>query len=300
MAEEKPAVVVALLFGWSVPVLAHIRWPAGLRRHFSIWDFPDTSGMTVTLGKSRSARFVSSIHRLVRQADTFDAICLGALTELRAHTGRRDGLVVHSGFESHHLRALENSSGSGEPEILRLAYVGSIISEQGFRELLAALKAVRTTMPQKVVLEFFGGRNYRSRDWFEADWMTEHRMLTDDGLVAALRRCDWGIVVMDPEGADMRYSRFSFPNKVGTYLSAGVPVLGNGHPQSSLGQLMEEHRLGRFCSAVKQSDLEHFLTESLRLPSPRDFFRKEILQCAQTEFNAGAIRARLWELWGAK
>lgn len=300
IADENPDLVVALLFGWSVPVLARVHWPAGLRRHFSLWDFPDTNGMKAALGESRSARFVSSIHALVRQADTFDAICPGALAELRAHTGRHDGLVVHSGFESHHLRALEQTPGGGEAGILRLAYVGTIISKNGFRELLAALKAVRTKLPQKVVLEFFGGRNYRSQDWFEPDWMTEHGLFTDNGLVAALRRCDWGIVVMDPAGEDLRYSQFSFPNKVGTYLSAGVPVLGNGHPQSSLAQLMGEHQLGRFSSAVNRMELEKFLADSLRLTMPRAFFRANILQCAHTEFNAAALRARLWELWNAK
>ena len=300
IAQENPDLVVALLFGWSVPVLARVHWPAGLRRHFSLWDFPDTNGMKEALGESRSAHFVSSIHALMQQADTFDAICPGALAELRAHTGRQDGLVVHSGFEPHHLRALEKLSAGGEEGILRLAYVGTIISKNGFRELLAALKTVRASLPQKIVLEFFGGRNYRSQDWFEPDWMTEHGLFTDDGLVAALRRCDWGIVVMDPAGEDLRYSRFSFPNKVGTYLSAGVPVLGNGHPQSSLAQLMGEHQLGRFSSAVNRMELETFLAESLRLAKPRDFFRARILQCAHTEFNAAALRTRLWQLWSAK
>ena len=299
IAQETPDLVVALLFGWSVPVLARVRWPAGVRRHFSLWDFPDTNGMRKVIGTARAARFVSDIHALVRQADTFDAISPGALAELRAHTGRRNGLVVHSGFEPHHLRSLEQSPGGGEAGILRLAYVGTIISEPGFRELLSALKSVRAALPQKIVLEFFGGRNYRSRDWFEPDWMVEHGLFTDDGLVAALRRCDWGIVVMDPEGADLRYSRFSFPNKVGTYLAAGVPILGNGHSQSSLAQLMSEHRLGKFSSAVNRVDLENFLAESLQLPAPRDFFRTEILQCAQTEFNAAAVRAQLWQLWCA-
>ena len=120
------------------------------------------------------------------------------------------------------------------------------------------------TLPQKVILEFFGGRNYRSRAWFEPEWMKEHGLFTDDGLVTALRQCDWGIVVMDPEGEDLRYSRFSFPNKVGTYLSAGVPVLGYGHPQSSLAQIMGEHRLGRFSSVTATGELEKFLIERLR------------------------------------
>lgn len=300
LAEVKPELVGGLLYGWSVPVLARVRWPAGVRRHFGLWDFPDTNGMKKVLGESRSQRFVADIHGLLRTADSFDAICPGALAELRAHTGRKDGLLVHSGFEPQHLQALETAPATGDGEVLRIAYVGTIISEKGFLEMLAALKKIRAGLPKKLILEFFGGRNYRSRSWFEPDWMHEHGLFTDEGLVVALRRCDWGICVIDPEGEDLRYSRFSFPNKVGTYLSAGVPVLGLGHPQSSLAQIMEEHRLGRFTSATSRDELEKFLAESLRLPAPRDFFRAEILQCARTEFNAAEMRARLWRLWSAR
>lgn len=208
-------------------------------------------------------------------------------------------MLVHSGFEPHHLQGLENAPAEEASDgILRLAYVGTIISEPGFLEMLAALKRVRATQPQKVVLEFFGGRNYRSRAWFEPEWMTEHGMFTDEGLVKALRRCAWGIVVMDPEGADLRYSRYSFPNKVGTYLSAGVPILGFGHAQSSLARILQEFQLGRLTTATQRDDLEKFLVESLRQSAPREVFRQTIQQCARTEFNAAAMRLRLWRLWG--
>ena len=300
IAQEKPDLVVALLFGWSVPVLARVRWPAGQRRHFSLWDFPDSNGMRRALGAARSQRFLEAVHQLVGQGESFDAICTGALEELKSQTGRLDGLVVHSGFEPHHLRALEATATDRPDETLRIAYVGTIISEQGFLNVLEALKTIRPTLSRKLVLEFFGGRNYRSRPWFEPDWMHEHGLFTDEGLVAALRRCDWGIVVMDPEGQDMRYSRFSFPNKVGTYLSAGVPVLGFGHAQSSLAQILREHGLGCFTDATQRGALEQFLSENLQLPSPREVFREAILQCARTEFNAAEIRARLWRVWGAK
>jgi glycosyltransferase involved in cell wall biosynthesis len=281
-------------------MLAKVRWPAGQRLHVSLWDFPDTNGMKKVIGTDRSMRFVSDIHQLVLRADSFDAICPNALAELQAYTGRKDGLIVHSGLDPHHLHALESFAASTTDDALRIAYVGTIISEKGFLEMLAALKKVRAALPKKVVLEFFGGRNYRSRPWFEPDWMSEHGLFTDDGLVDALRRCDWGVVVMDPEGEDLRYSRFSFPNKVGTYLSAGVPLLGFGHPQSSLAQIMQAHRVGRFTAAIDGAELEKFLAESLRMPSPRNVFRDDILLCARTEFNVAEMRAQLWRLWGAK
>jgi hypothetical protein len=299
IAEVQPDLVCSLLYGWSVPVLRKASLPAGQRLHVSLWDFPDSVSGQKNLGTARSQRFVAAIHDLVRKADSFDAICPGTLSELAAHTGRQDGLMVHSGFEPKHLAALAAADSSATDDVLRLAYVGTIISESGFLETLAALKQIRSTLlPQKISLEFFGGRHYKTRPWFEPEWMVEHGLFTDEGLVAALRRCSWGIVVMDPTGEDLRYSRFSFPNKVGTYLSAGVPVLGFGHPQSSLAQIMQEHRLGRFTSATGRDELKTFLAESLQLPSPRNVFREDILQCARTEFNAVEMRTQLWQRWG--
>jgi len=220
---------------------------------------------------------------------------------MNLRTGRTDGLVVHSGFEPHHLTALEQAPApQTEDGVIRLAYVGTIISEAGFQEMLAALKEIRSQVPQKVVLEFFGGRNYRSRAWFEPEWMTEHGMFTDEGLVAALRRCAWGVVVMDPSGEDLQYSRFSFPNKIGTCLSAGVPVLGFGHPTSSLGHIMQAHRLGRFTPATTHAEMASFWLQSLRMASPPAAFRDDILRCARTEFNAADMRAKLWQLWGVR
>jgi len=301
IAEVKPDLVVALLFGWSVPVLARVRWPSGQRLHVSVWDFPDVSGMRKILGESRSQRFVSDVHQLVRRASSFDAISTGMLAELQAQTGRHDGLLIHSGFEPRHLHALATSSPPANPgATIRLAYVGTIISESGFQKMLAALKAVRSKVQRKVALEFFGGRNYKSRGWFEPDWMVEHGMFTDAGLVDALRQCDWGIVVMDPESEDLRYSRFSFPNKVGTYLSAGVPILGLGNPQSSLALIMQKYNFGRFTSATDAGGMEKFFQESFQIGLPCEKFREGILRCAQTEFNAAEMRAQLWKLWGVE
>jgi hypothetical protein len=130
--------------------------------------------------------------------------------------------------------------------------------------------------------------------------MVEHPRFTDQGLIESLRCCDWGIVVMDLEAEDPQYSRFSFPNKIGTCLSAGVPVLGFGHPQSSIVKMMQQHRFGRFTCATDLPSLEKFLLESLQMAGPRSLFRQDILQCAHTEFNAAAMRARLWQSWGVK
>ena len=313
VAEVKPDLIWVLLYGWPILVArnAFRRQPryespprgqesprSGPRLHVSLWDFPDHGEGQRILGPARAQRMVEAIFQLVRQADSCDGISRAVLEEIRSQTGRTDAVHVHSGFEPRHLKDLEAAAGASTDEILRLAYVGSIISEDSFLKMLAALDRARAKLPQRVVLEFFGARGYRNRSWFNPEWMVEHGVFSDRGLVESLQRCSWGIVVMDLEGTDPRYSRFSFPNKIGTCLSAGVPVLGLGHQRTSLAEVMRDHRLGMFADATEPGALENFLSESLRITQPRAVFREDILRCARTEFNAEQIRARLWRTWG--
>lgn len=296
----QPELIWILLAGWPVFAVASAGLQ-GIRSHVSLWDFPNNQSGLKALGQAGEKRYLNTVFQLIRQADTYDSICPAALEEIQLRTGRKDGVLVHSGLEPRHLRSLE-IDGADSPNsdgMVRLAYVGTIISEQGFLAMLTALEKIRRVFPRKIQLEFFGGRNYSSRPWFRQDWMIEHGMFSDEGLVQALRQHSWGIVVMDPLGEDLEYSRFSFPNKIGTYLSAGVPVLGCGHRESSLAQVMRQHHIGRITNAASPAELEQFLAETLRISSPRNVFRAGLLQCAHTEFNAAQMRDRLWQLWQA-
>jgi hypothetical protein len=264
-----------------------------------VWDFPDTQGAKKSLGDARSRRFLDAIFYLARHAASCDVISEPMLEEVRA-AGAKDPLLVHSGFEPDHLKALENMDELLKENLIRVAYVGTIISESSFRKVLMALDKVRKSLSVPLRLEFFGAREHHRNSWFDSQWMFEHPVFPDQGLVEALRRCSWGIVVMDIEGEDLRYSRFSFPNKTGTYLSAGVPILGFGHQTSTLAGVMKAHPVGKFTSAIDSNTLEKFLLESLSIASPRAFFRDAILECARTEFDAPQMRNRLWEAWGVK
>jgi hypothetical protein len=154
--------------------------------------------------------------------------------------------LVHSGFEPPHLALLEASSDRAPEGPLRIAYVGTIITESSFHAAVAALNQARAGSSRHVQLEFFGKRNYRGSSW--------------------------GLTVMDLEAEDARYSRFSFPNKVGTCLSAGVPVLGVGHEGSSLADAMRRHDIGRFSSATGPAALASFMAEPPRIAEPRARF----------------------------
>jgi hypothetical protein len=296
----KPDVVWVLMFSWPILLANRLRLPPGTRLHVSLWDMPDTVPQRKILGERRCQRFMDSTYEVIRTATSFDAISGGVLEETVARTDRKDGIIVHSGFEPSHLQALETMTANRDGEMIRLAYVGTIISKVAFLELLAALKKVRQILSRKLTLEFYGARNYRAESWFEPEWMIEHGVFSDSELIESLQRCDWGIVVMDPEAQDIRYSSFSFPNKVGSYLSAGIPILGIGHARSSLARIMRGRDIGVLTNGRTRQELEPFLRQHFELKNPRAFFRPGILDCARSEFNASHIREQLWGLWRGK
>jgi len=301
IASIKPDLVWVLMYSWPIMVARNARLPKGPRLHVTLLDFPDTVGWKKIWGVPRSRRFRDAVFQLVRRADSWDGITNAMLEEITSQTGKKDGVLVRPGFEPEDLRALETRSESAPDGIIRLAYVGTIISERPFLELVAALEKLRPLLSRQLILEFYGERGYRNSPWFNSQWMIEHAMLSSDQeLVQSLQRCSWGILVMDPEGSDLCYSQFSFPGKTGPYLSAGVPLLAIGHPRSSLAELMQNHRVGVFTTASQRRTLEPFLSESLQLPHPRLAFRENILRCAHTELSAVEIRRRLWSAWGAQ
>jgi hypothetical protein len=300
VSEVRPEVVWVHLNDW--PGITAAR--AGLQnvlQHVSLWDYHNTNGRLKIYGASRARRFLNEAFAFIKRANTYDTLCTNSMGEIHSQVGRKDGIIVHSGFEPRHIQTLESITAKTQNDnVIRLAYAGTIVSENGFFALLEVLSNIRRAFPRKIILEFFGGRGYARRDWFRPDWMTEYGVFTDQGLIEALSRCSWGIVVMDPTGEDLQYSKFSFPNKVGSYLSAGVPVLGYGHSQSCLGMMMQDYRLGCFTSATEASALKKFLLDALHIQKPNEFFRGEILRCAKTEFNSTEMREQLWHLWGVR
>jgi hypothetical protein len=297
VSKVKPDLVWVLLFGWPILVARKAKLGSAEPLHVSLWDLPDTKGQQAALGKARSARFMQAVHWLIQQSASFDGISKAMLEEIATATGRTNGILVHSGFEPEHLATLNSLVEARKDDDLRLAYVGTIISENAFLSILTAIGKLRPHLPRPLKLEFFGARGYRSSSWFDSEWMVEHGVFSDRGLVESLQRCDWGIVVTDPEAEDVRYSRYSFPNKIGTYLSAGVPILAVCHKDSSLAEIMKTSGVGVSTSEYKGAALEKFLAETVQIARPRSHYRDKILQCARTEFNADEIRARLWKSW---
>jgi glycosyltransferase involved in cell wall biosynthesis len=293
----QPEIVWILLYSWPIMVSHYARVSRLAKVHTSLWDMPDIQRQKMLLGTPRVERIKRAMYSQIRNSFSCDGISQAVIEEIQTESGRKDCILVHSGFEPNHLEALEKAPASTGESILRLAYVGTIISDKAFFAMLASLNKIRAERPGQLILEFYGARGYARSSWFDSSWMVEHPAFSDEGLVQSLQRCSWGIVVLDPAGEDLRYSQFSFPNKIGTYLSAGVPILGIGHERSTLGRILHQFPVGRFTNSAGGAPMEQFLRELLNLPDPRKAFRQAILECARTDFDARQIRKRLWQSW---
>jgi glycosyltransferase involved in cell wall biosynthesis len=285
------------LHTWAIPVIQRAYPALGLPFHVSLWDYPDVETSQPVFGKQRLARWRRTVEAIVKSSTSCDVISESMREDIARRTGRGDAIIVHSGFEPSDLEAL-NAAQELEPDVIRIAYAGSIMAPRAMERVVDAFQAARQRMNARAQLDFFGGGRYRAYPWFDPACMREHPHLDEAAFHSELRRCTWGLVTMDLNDDTPRYNRFSFPNKFGTFVAAGLPLIVFAHKESSVARLMTEYPVGVCAGANMLPELTSFWEAALRKVNPRAYFRDQLLRCAATEFNMPAMRERLWNVLG--
>jgi glycosyltransferase involved in cell wall biosynthesis len=297
VARAAPDQIWFLLHAWSIPPIHRAGLVQTHRCHVSIWDYQDGGQFMRHFGSKRARRFAALAESLYRQATTCDSVSRPMWEDLAHRTGRRDAIIVHSGLEPEQIRAIMLDAVPPAPEI-RIAYAGTIIVRDTFELFVRAAEAIRKKLARPLQLEFFGGGTQQGERWFNGEWMREHNRLDEAGFFQALRQCTWGLTLMDVTDNNPRYNRFSFPNKFGTCLAAGLPLLVLAHRESSVAKVAQAYQLGFFSDLQDPAALSERLLVALAESNPRQRFRSEILRCAREEFDATKIRRRLWDCFG--
>jgi len=214
------------------------------------------------------------------------------LSDLFSRT-RCDGVLLHAGVEEDEFANFDVAI-SRDPDVVRIAYAGTVVVERTFEMIVKALNAVRPQCSPRITLEFFSNESYAQRSWFDPSWMCEHGMLQHGQLTTALREFTWGLAPMSLFDDDPRYNRFSLPTKFVSYLAAALPVIIIGHADSSLVQIGKAYGLGVSLTVANHEYLVSVLASTLSIEEPRREFRAEIERCARTEFDATRMRNMLY------
>jgi hypothetical protein len=266
--------------------------------HVTIQDFPDTQALLCLLGDRTTKLMASFQESLYRKAQSRDATSLPMLVELQLRTGLPGEQMLHAGLEPEDFAFLQKTplpEATGAP--IRIAYTGTIVVEDEFREFVRILETLRPALPSGLELCFWSSHTYRSKDWFRPAWMREYGHVSESELRRVLRSLDWGFIPMGTTNEDPRYNQFSFPTKFITYLAAGLPVISLGHPTSSLMQLTGSYRLGlNFFS--KEQMASSLTADLLKEKHWRQSCRAEIVRCGKDCFDATQMRTRLWASMG--
>lgn len=293
MIEQRIEAVWMHLSDWVIPVA----WRVGIgslpHSLVSIWDYPDSAAQVRQYTIRRARRFSHWVESLCRQAGHYAVISEAMRADLAARTGRHDGILFHSGLEPVQLKAIREDVSQDSDEI-RIAYAGTIIVPEVFQLFLRALDRIRRDLPRPLKLHLFS-QNFRGQTWFDPEWMCDHGFLDEPAFLERLGRCTWGFSPMNlRDDDDQAYRRYSFPNKIGTYLAAGLPLIVLAHRDSSASVMFEKYPIG-ICSDTTDPDvLADLLRRALSEPNPKTRFRSEMLRCAESEFDASEMRRRLW------
>jgi glycosyltransferase involved in cell wall biosynthesis len=215
------------------------------------------------------------------------------LDDLRQRTAR-DGSINRAGLEQADFDYLAINP-APEDGPLRIAYAGTIVVEREFELLVKALSQVRKQLPRPLSLDFFGDHSYRSRSWFDPAWMNEHGSMPAAQLLGALKECSWGFSPMALADDNPRYNRFSLPTKFVSYLSAGLPIITLGHPESTVVKMTSQYQVGLCFQGNDPENLRSRLLAGLSEPNPKIKYRAGIQRCAVAEFDARQMRAVLYE-----
>ena len=290
----RPDAVWAIPHQWSILPLRKILPLAGVPYHVSIHDLADAHHPERTIGLKTTRRFLTAVEDLYRDAASRDTISREMALDMEQKTGRPADQILHAGVEPADFEYLEGKHGvSGAP--LKIAYAGTIVAVEAFLSTVQSLARIRPRLAQGLELHLFGTHSYRSHSWFEPEWMREHGDLAAGDLLSRLRGCDWGLSPMDLTDANARYNRFSLPTKVVSYLAAGLPMICVGHSASTIARLGRRYSLG---IQIEEGDLPEMDALLLRGLSQNDAWgsrRADIIRCAREEFDAEAMRRRLYQ-----
>ncbi len=286
------------------------------RLHVTIQDYPDAHFHGRTWGEARVQRMARMQETLYARATTCDATSQPMLEDLETRTGRRGLQCLHQGLEagdfahlnSNLLSESDHPSWEAQPpsqsvsgrqaSVIKLAYAGTILCEREFTIFVELLDSIRNSICHQssvVELHLYGAHSYADRRWFRP-WITEHGNLPEAELLTELRKCDWGFIPMSLDDADPRYNRYSFPTKFITYLAAGLPVISMGHPESSVMKMASAYNVGKTIRSPSPSPEE--LAKTLFSPHSKKAHLPEVLRCAREQFDAEAMRTKLWQAFG--
>ena len=291
IAQFSPDVVWCIPHEWCIPVAGAVLPRNPIPYAVYIQDYPTTNQMIEIVGARTAARWMQILENLVRRARFVDTTSYPMGQDIARRTECPSIQMLHEGLESSDLERLSRPSTQGSDSRFTLAFAGTVVAEDALAESIRSLEKIRHSLPQTLHINFYSSHSYAQRPWFNPEWMTECGYMERNELIAALQRCQAGLVVMDSNESNSSYNKFSFPTKFITYLAAGIEPVVVGHESSAVAALVKESGVGmHFADAASLGEA----IPSLMRRGPVGN-RRKIAEFARAHFDAAQKRQQFRE-----
>jgi glycosyltransferase involved in cell wall biosynthesis len=183
-----------------------------------------------------------------------------------------------------------------QPDEFRVLFAGNIGRFQGLETVLEAAQKLREHT--KIQFHFLGDGAARTALTEQAGellgkTMHFHGFQALPTALAFMRSAELGIVSLQP-----KVIHSAFPSKTMTYLAEGLPLLAMVERDSSLAQLVEEHRVGATVGQGDARALADAILQIAEAPQAHAEMRKHARELSEAEFVPAAALAKWDQLLG--
>ena len=300
---EQPDCVWVILHNWSILPIHQVLvgWTESAKRgrwrghfHTSMHDYVDVHGFGKRFGCILEEGMRLRQNELYQMSVTRDVICQQMGDNLELLTKASPDFICRKGVNLSTIPSVNcNLSVGNKNAVIRIAYAGSILVPKDFEQWILTLDKISKSIPME--LHLYGAHDYSSASWFRP-WMVYHGNMNEEDLIKELALMDWGVCFMSLKDLDPTYNRYSFPAKFSTYLSAGLPVITVGHPESSVMKMAEDYDVGVNLSNFESESLQS-LGVAIADPNAKSHYRPEIIRCAKEQFDGDKMRYQLWNVF---
>jgi hypothetical protein len=269
-------------------LLAYSLIQCGLKLRVTVWDAPEQLLRSLNIGRKSAKWVMKTFAAVLRGATSVSVISTNMQLYYEAQYGIAPIVIrpvaAMPAFLQHATRRRRT---------LRVVFAGSLYAKTEWNALLKSLAAQQWRIAEKrVVIYFLGAFPLRGADYDRHVKRLGHRSSEEAAKIS--KKCDVAYLPYWLSDDRELVAATSFPSKLATYLSSGLPVLNHGPRTSEVTRIMCDHAIGISCHSLAVDEISSAL-KTLVQPANLMAMRQAIPHLVQYELSPEAVGRKFAE-----
>lgn len=263
------------------------------------WDPHETTMQLLHFDKQMQGKVMIRFESCLRNSKRVAVASDGMRREFQCKYGV-EGIPLLRPVRDTQVRKERTKAFEETDEQIIIGFCGSLYSKREFTALFEALSQVDWKVKEKkVILKVFS--NYF---FFPHDFRQRHSTIQllgfrqRDEVIAALSKCHIAYLPYWFDESRSLSVRTCFPDKLGTYLTSGVPILFHGPKVSTPADFFSKYPVGKTCHSLEAHDILEALNELVSDAEFRNAAWDARNLALKIEYSLPTFRTKIAELLG--